>query len=201
MSGTRQEVRDYLACSTHGNEKAHQVCGECGQPLCSDCASTVPDLTLTDYDTDGARTIAIALTLIVGVPVVVGVLPKQFWLLFVDLAGQPLFIQPGLRTGAIVVGIAMLGTVYFRGGSSASDLRLLTRNSNERVVCSDCQGDKQFQRTLLYAVTGVAVLVMLFGLWQSVQSLDFSNLNVVGVGLAVFVARDGIATGLLALLE
>lgn len=202
-SGKRKRVRDYLACDTHGDETAEQVCGECGTPVCDDCADRVNDMTLNDYEPGAARHIAVALGLVFVVPFLVNLVPQGVSLALADLAGKdsPLYYKGGLALASMLVGVAMLASVRYRPASSASDFELLTRNSNERVVCGDCKSEKSVQQGVYYLVAALGVLVALYGVWTAVDALFFRSLRVAGVGGAIFVLRAEITTFVLGFLE
>lgn len=186
-------TKDTLSCKNHGDRKAGQVCGECGEPLCDDCSSRVTDVTLDDYR-GGLRRLVVGLLLIAVSLVFLDALPRQFWFELSSIAGEPLFLPPGLKLASLFTGLALLGTLRFRGiddGFDLSGFSIATRRNNARSVCQSCyDGDKRLQRTLSRALKLIAVALIIYGIYQSVATLFFRSLWVSGVGGAVWILRE-----------
>lgn len=189
---SRKQVRNYVACEFHGNRRAEVVCGECGTPLCDDCTARVSDITLDHYETGGASRVLFALVFAVGIPLLLTVVfPRLILSVSVLFVDHPLFIKNSLVTSSIIVGIALLGALRFR---TDADFELLTRRTNERVVCADCKPGKNRQRYVRYAVVGVAGLLVVFGLARSVPGLVFTEFWISGVGVAFYIVRDEVVS-------
>lgn len=191
----RKTVRGYLTCSNHGSEKAEQICGACGKPVCNDCSTTTPDVTLVEYRKSGFAALLLGLGFLVLVPLVLSLLPPIFWRVFSDLAGKPLYIPGGLQTGSILVGIALLAGVRYRvtgDGFQLFNLQLLTRQVNLRTVCEDCYPSKRAQKWFAKALFFLGSLVVLYGLYLSFSQLFFRHLRIVGAGIALLVVREDI---------
>jgi hypothetical protein len=187
-------ARSDLACQTHGDRTAGQVCGECGAPLCDDCSTRVTDVTLDDYEPGGTRRLVVGLLLIAGSVALLDMLPRAMWLALASIAGEPLYVRLGLEPAFLLIGLALLGTLRFRGisdGVDVSEFGIVTRGSNDRVVCGPCNdGTKRLQRTIARVVALVAVALVVYGLYQSVASLFFRWLWVSGLGAAVWILRE-----------
>lgn len=183
-----------LSCKNHGDRGAGQVCGECGEPLCDDCSSRVTDVTLDDYGGGGVRRLVVGLLLIAGSLVFLDALPRGLWLALASIAGQPLYLRLGLKPMFLLTGLALLGTLRFRGigdGFDLSGFSIVTRRNNARAVCQSCyDGDKRLQRTLSRVFKLVAVALIVYGVYQSVATLFFRWLWVSGVGGAVWILRE-----------
>lgn len=200
---TRKRVRDYLACDDHSNRAAERVCGECGSPLCDECASRLSDITLEHYERGGGKQLVIGLGLVIGVPLLLEVLaPNLVGSITGLLFDEAVYLEGSLVRGSIVVGLAYLAVVRYRTryglsdveplefGSAIGDFELLTRRSGTRTVCEQCKPDKQVQTYLLYGITLVAGALVVYGLYQSLPNLFFVPLRYSAVGIALYLARD-----------
>jgi hypothetical protein len=192
-----------LTCENHGDRRVDQVCGECGRPVCGDCSKRVTDATLDDYANDGAKRALIGVAF-VGVSVfLLDQLPQVIWLALGDLAGSNLYPLSGLKPATLLVGLALLGTLRVRsgdGGFDLSEFQLLTRRSNPRVVCESCwDGSKRLQRLLSRTFKLLAVVLIVYGLYQSVAALFFRWLWVSGLGAAVWILREDLKLAVLEL--
>lgn len=201
-TATRKRFTDYLACDDHNNRTAEQVCGECGQPVCKECASTVSDITLRHYEGGGLGKVVVGLALLVGVPTLLNVIAPQLIGDIVRLVfDKPLYLKGGIVLSAVYIGLAYLALVRYRtryGLSDVSplelddvvqDFELLVRRSGSRTVCEDCKRDKQVQRYLLYGVTLAALAFVLVGLYLSFSKLYFAPLKYTGSGVALYIVR------------
>jgi len=192
-----------FSCKNHGDRRAGQVCGECGDPLCGDCSNRVTDVTLDDYDSGGVRRLIVGLLLIAGSLVLLDALPRGLWLALSSIAGKPLYLRLGLKPAFLLTGVALLGTLRFRGISAGFDLTgfsIVTRQNNARVVCQSCyDGDKRLQRTLSRVFKLVAVALIVYGIYQSVAALFFRWLWVSGVGGAVWILREDLKLAIIEL--
>ncbi|MFB6087764.1 MAG: hypothetical protein ABEJ85_04520 [Haloarculaceae archaeon] len=196
-------ARGDLTCRNHGDRTAGQVCGECGDPLCDDCSNRVTDVTLDDYRPGGTTRLVVGLLLIAGSVALLDALPRALWLTLASLAGKPLYMRLGLEPAFLLVGLALLGTLRFRGITGGFDLSgfgVVTRGANARVVCQSCNdGTKRLQRTLSRAFKLLAVVLILYGVYQSIAALFFKWLWVSGVGGAVWVLREDLKLAVLEL--
>lgn len=186
---SRKQVRRSLACEFHGSRDAAAVCGECGTPLCPDCSSTVPDVTLDHYVDGGFRRLVFGLALVVGVPLLLQVVaPRLLITVTSAVADSPLYLKGGLVQGSILVGLGLLSAVRFR--SVDNSFELLVGRANQRTVCDGCKPEKNLQRFVRYGVVAVAAGLVLLGLALSVPNGNFNPVRISGAGLALFVARD-----------
>ena len=200
----RREIREFLACENHGDRGVDSVCGECGTPVCDDCSTSVTDLTLDHYTTDGFARLGLALMVVLAGLVLVDLVPRQFWLVLVDIAGQPLYIQGGLKQGLILLGIGLLLTGWIRTtdeGFGVMNRQALLRKRNARTVCEDCYGPKRTQRAILVAFWLLGAGIAVYGLYQSFSGLNFGPLRISGLGAGLWVLRYELATAVVALIE
>lgn len=200
----RQEIREFLACDNHGDRGVDSVCGECGTPVCDDCSTFVTDLTLDHYEREGFGRLLGAVVVLLGGLLLVDQIPRQFWLVLVDIAGQPLYIQGGLKQGLILLGIGLLGTVWIRTtdeGFGVTNRQALLRKRNARTVCEDCYGPKRTQRVILITFWLLGAGIAVYGLYQSFSGLNFGPLRIAGLGAGLWVLRYELATAVVALIE
>lgn len=192
MSMKRQSYAKHLTCDRHGNTQAEKVCGSCGTPLCDECAETIYDPTFSSFTTSGAtRRLVLGITLIVGMPIlhalVLGDLITQIRLMLFPTRG--LFPRVGLVHSSVILGMALLLTVWFRKGDIVEE-PLMLRQGSERTLCEDCTGGERLRRYLQLAVAGVALIIVLYGAYRLVTALNLAPLRVIAIGGAVYILRD-----------
>jgi hypothetical protein len=99
--------------------------------------------------------------------------------------------------------LALIGTLRFRGitdGFDASGFEIVTRQANTRSVCQPCNdGRKRLQRTLSRVFAALAVVLIVYGVYQSITSLYFEWLWISGVGGAIWVLREDLKLAVLEL--
>lgn len=204
---TAQRARDFLACVDHDRE-AGQVCGECGDPICDDCATGVADVTLTHYERGGFWRFVRGAGLLVGVPLVLSVLfPNLLSQVLGLVPGSPFFLKGSLVVGSVFVGLATLSGVRYRTRfgfadltptvltDAVADFEFLVRRSNARQVCDDCRRDLKLQYWLGRGVGVLGLVLILYGLYASFTGgLVFIPLKWSFLGLALVVAKGEIVT-------
>lgn len=196
----RQQIRDYLACANHADRRVGHVCGECGDPVCDDCSSSVTDLTLDHYEVaSGLRVVGWILCIVAGL-FLVDLLPREIWLTLSDLAGKPMYIPGGLEKALIIFGVGLLGTMWI-GNRTSGGRWVFIRQRNQRTVCDDCYDSKRLQRTIVLAFSALGLVVILYGIYSSINGLDFRSFWIAGLGGALWVLRYEFATALVAVIE
>jgi hypothetical protein len=204
---TTQRSRDFLACVDHDRE-AGQVCGECGDPLCGECATSVADVTLTHYDRGGFWRFVRGVGLFAGVPLLFTVLfPNLLSQVVGLLPGSPFFLKGSLVLGSVFVGVGSLSVVRYRTRFGLADLsptvltdavkdfEFLVRKSNARQVCDDCRRDLKLQYWLGRGIGVLGLLLVLYGLYASFTAgLVFIPLKWSFLGVALVIAKGEIVT-------
>lgn len=180
------------------------VCGECGMPLCSECANDTKDPKFRSFDRTGFNSLLIGFVLLLGVPVFL-------WVLFPDMVpnmtrsvfGEPIFIMDGLILSSIFVGAAIIGTTWWR---KSSGKKVLKSKKPVRILCEDCYFDAKTRKRMSSLIKYISIIVVIYGLYTSFTSggqhpsadqmlvpLMMSQFWIVGAGLALYIFRNDLA--------
>lgn len=187
-----------FTCATHGGRGVEAVCGECGEPLCRDCANDVRDPVFEHYETAGLRRLALILVLVIGLPILLNTFLLDILIqIRKDLTPQTIVLfDPGILHSSVILGLTLIPTLYYRAGSDRIGKTFVHRRATERNLCDDC-ASKRKQSILYYSITGFAVLFGLLGLYLIVQSfgsriIDLTSLRISAIGVGIYLLRDEI---------
>lgn len=196
-----------FSCANHGGERVEGVCGECGEPLCGECVNNVRDPLFDQYEVEGYRRVGLVLLFLVGVPLLLNAVVLDVLIqLRKDFVPQTIVLfDPGLLHSAIILGIALIPTTYYRTSSSRSGFRFVRRKATERILCDTCANERGHS-LLYYGILGLAVFLGAAGIVLIAQSfdgriLDLTSLRISAIGAGIYVLRNEITYHLSAQLE
>lgn len=186
--------KDHVTCHRHGGREATAVCGNCGDPLCDECRDTAYDPSFVTFlSGKGSTRLTFGVFLLIGIPVLYPIaLADMIAAVRVELAPtHGLFAGKGLVPFSILVGFALLISVWFKEGSLFQP-PFLVRQGSERYLCEDCISQVSRRNWITKIVSGLAAVVILAGLYRMVTAQNLVPLRLIGLGVALLILKDDI---------
>jgi hypothetical protein len=113
------------------------------------------------------------------------------------IPGTIVIFDPGFLHSSIIVGLALIPTLYYRTGSNYSGTLFVHRRATERILCDQC-ANRRNQDLLYYAILGVAALFVFLGGYMVFQSfgngaVNLTNIRIAAIGAGIYFLRDELA--------
>jgi hypothetical protein len=152
----------------------------------------------------GVRRLLTGIILITGGTIFLDATPRIIWLTLSNIAGEPLYMKSGLRPAFVLIGVAFLGTLRFRGipdgvtellsifrqPDNYYSFDIVTRRYNTCPVCQSCKRRSitTFVRRMMTALIPAGIFI--YGIYLSINSMYFRFLWISGIGGAIWILRN-----------
>jgi hypothetical protein len=182
-----------LTCNEDCSDNATAVCGRCGIPLCSDHQNEQRDPMFSDFS-EKFRYFLLAIGLVAVIPIAWTMLDPVTMLEEEVLADQEdISVPDGSSTtvlhSSVLLGLGLWFALWAQSADRKTSARFLWRTPPRRTLCRECSADARVPLFILYAVSALAALLVLLGVYLAWSSSGVTPLRLSALGLAVYIVR------------
>lgn len=187
-----QTNRGKFTCH-NDQDRATAVCGRCGVPLCPDHQNEQRDPMFSDFS-EKFRYFLLAIGLVAVIPIAWTMLDPVTMLEEEILADQEdISVPDGSSTtvlhSSVLLGLGLWFALWAQSADRKTSARFLWRTPPRRTLCRECSADARVPLFILYAVSALAALLVLLGVYLAWSSNGVTPLRLSALGLAVYIVR------------